>query len=72
MIKRQVRGRVGIVVAANIFSQILESIGREVLVPLEHHVLEKMGEPAPLLGIVFRANVIPDLHGHGWTGMIFD
>ena len=42
------------------------------LVALEHHVLEKMSETAAAIWIVFRTDVIPDLHGDGRALVIFD
>ncbi len=42
--------------------------GRKILVrlvlgPLEHHVFEEMGKPGPSDLFIFRADVVPDIHG---------
>ena len=62
---------VGVVFTADVLRQVVESIGREMVVPLKHHVLEEMGETASLVRIILRPDVIPDLHRHRRAGMIF-
>ena len=47
-----VRG-VGVVFSADVFGQIFECLRRQVLVTLEHHVLEQMGETAAPIGSSF-------------------
>ena len=64
-------GRVGIVFAANVFGQIVERLRPQMLVPLEHHVLEQMRETAPPVRIVLRSNMIPNVHRDRETRMIF-
>ena len=65
-----VRG-VGVVFAADVLGQVVEGIGREMFVPLKHHVLEEMSETASACRIVLRPDVIPDLDRHRRAGMIF-
>ena len=62
---------VGVVFTTDVLRQIVESIGREMVVPLKHHVLEEMGETASPFRIIFRPDVIPDLDRHRRAGMIF-
>ena len=65
-----VRG-VGVVFAADVFGQFIKRIPCQMLIPFEHHVLEEMGEAAAVLRIILRADVIPNLDGHGRGGVIF-
>ncbi len=66
-----VRG-VSVVFAADVLGQILKASRRQMLVPLEHHVFEEVSKTAAAVGIVLRADVIPNLDGHGRALVIFD
>src|SRR5437762_8224283 len=66
------RSRKGVVLSADVFGQLLKSFRGQVLVAFEHHVFEQMREPAALIRVVLGTNVIPNLNGDGWTGMIFN
>jgi hypothetical protein len=57
---------------ADILREIIERIRSEVLVPLEHHVLEHVRETAPAGRIVFGTDVIPNLHRHDGRVVILD
>jgi len=35
-------------------------------------VFEQMREPAAPIGVILGTDVIPNLNGDGWTGMIFN
>ena len=41
-------------------------------VAFKHHVFEQMREPAPPIGVILGTDVIPNLNGDRWTGMIFN
>ena len=72
MVNRHVVGGEGVVFAADVLGQILKSVGRKMFVPFKHEVLKKMREPAPLIRIVLRTDVIPNLDGDRRAGMILD
>ena len=61
---RRVFVRVGVALAAHARDERGVGFGLDVLRALEHHVLEQVREPGAARPLVFRADVIPDLHVH--------
>ena len=72
MVNGHVIGRERVVFAPDVFRQLLERVGREMLVALEHHVLEEMGEAAPAIRVVLGADVVPHLDRHSGALVIFN
>ncbi len=72
VILRGVVTRGGIVVPADVFSEAVHHLRRHVLRALEHQMLEEMSEAAAAGRVVLRADAVPDLDGHGRTGLVLD
>ena len=72
MVNSHVRRGIGVVLSTDVFGQLLKSVRGQVLVALKHHVLEQMREPTTPIGIILGPDVVPNLNGDRWTGMIFD
>jgi hypothetical protein len=57
--------------AAASLHQDVEHAVRSAMGPHEHEVLEQMREPGTALRLVFRAHVVPEVHGDGRQPAIF-
>ena len=72
MVNRHVWRGIRVVLSTDVFGQFLKGVRGQVLVALKHHVLEQMREPAAPIGIILGSDVVPNLDGDRWTGMILD
>ena len=59
----QILGGEGVDLTAHLLQQARVLLGRDVLRPLEHHVLEHVGDAADADVLVLRSDVIENLHG---------
>ena len=71
MINRHVIRGISVVLAPDIFRQLIDRIRLKMFVSFEHHVLKEMRETAPIFRIVLRSDVIPNLDRDVRAGMIF-